>query len=144
MLKDLDKETPEGSEDEGRGLVVVTGSEGRPHVEYVHRMIGPVSVAGISSGAILHSQLGPSLDHAIAQISATGTLTAAAEAIFCQINSDAKQSATAWVIASSHSGPLPIASEGSQRIRRSASEMLKDPKKVRAFFARVNGEATAN
>jgi hypothetical protein len=48
-----------------------------------------------------------------------------------------------WIMVGSNGVRISAATYASARIDEYATEMLKDPNKVRAFFKRVNGEAKA-
>lgn len=50
---------------------------------------------------------------------------------------------TGWVMVGSNGTRLSTATCASVRIDEYATEMLKDPNKVREFFKRVNGESKA-
>jgi hypothetical protein len=49
-----------------------------------------------------------------------------------------------WIMVGSNGTRISAATCTSTRIDEYATEMLKDPKKVRAFFERVNGKAKAH
>ena len=50
---------------------------------------------------------------------------------------------TGWVMVGANGAKVSAASSASMRIDEYATEMLKDPNKVREFFKRVNGEGKA-
>jgi len=50
---------------------------------------------------------------------------------------------TGWIMVGSNGARVSAATYASARIDEYATEMLKDPNKVREFFKRVNGEAKA-
>ncbi|WP_146039846.1 MULTISPECIES: hypothetical protein [unclassified Pseudomonas] len=139
MSKELENVTTQISDDEGRGLVVVIGPEGLPHAKYVKGLDGK----GVKASSLLHTSAA-ALDYAISHIAASTN----SDTCFHHISSAPRATSSGpevmWVIASANAAAASAPSEAYKRIKESASEMLKDPKKVRAFFARVNGEASAS